>query len=122
MPARPLSAERAARVREMHAAGRGVAEIGAEYGAAETTAREWHKMLGLAPNRPPPKRDAFWTPERLELARALVAGQGVTTATARALGCSIQRVQSKADAESWPRRSLRRSAAACGTTDPCGAD
>lgn len=107
MPARPLSPERAARVREMHGAGRTVAEIAAEYGAADTTAREWHKQLGLTPNPPPARRDAFWTPERTDLARRLVAERGVTTATARDLGCSIQRVQNKADAEGWPRRHLR---------------
>lgn len=121
MPARPLSAERAARVREMHAAGRSVAEIGAEYGVAETTAREWHKQLGLTPNRPPPWQGAFWTRERLDLARKLVAEQGVTTATARALGCSIQRVQNKADAEGWPRRPLRGPSASR-TADRAGAD
>lgn len=121
MPARPLSPERAARVREMHRDGRSVAEIGAEYAAAVSTARDWHRQLKLKPNRPAPRPDAFWTPERMDLARKLVAEQGATTATARALGCSVQRVQAKADAEGWTRPVPRRAPASC-AADASGAD
>lgn len=108
MPARPLSPERAARVRRMHRDGASVAEIAAEYAAAVSTARDWHRQLKLKPNRPAPRPDAFWTPERLDLARKLVAERGATTETARALGCSVQRVQNKAETEGWPKRRLRR--------------
>lgn len=121
MPVRKVSPDRARRVRELHAAGRTVAEIAAEVGMSDTTVGDWHKLLGLAPNRAPTRHEAFWTPEKLEQGKRLAAEVGINTAAARALGIGVNGFTAKAEAEGWPRRVLRpRRDAAPQAPDPPG--
>lgn len=113
--ARPLTPERAARVRELHGLGRTTARIALEFGVGHTTAGGWLRALGLAPNPPPSRHEAFWTPERLDLGRRIAAEAGINTAGARRLGCSIQAFTAKAEAKGWPRRVLRARRADAGS-------
>ncbi len=106
MPVHLLPPERAARVRELHALRRTLAEIAAEFAVSRSTAGAWHKMLGLTANRPPTPHEAFWTPERVVLARRLAVETGINTAAARELGCSVNLFRAEADARGWPRRDL----------------
>lgn len=106
MPVHLLPPERAARVRELHALRRTLAEIAAEFGVSRSTAGAWHTMLRLTPNRAPAPRDAFWTPERVERAKRLAAETGINTVAARELGCSVNLFRAEADARGWPRRDL----------------
>lgn len=106
MAVRHLPPERATRVRELHAAGRTVPEIAAEFRLSASTVGAWHAMLGLTPHRAPTPHEAFWTPERVALARHLAAETGINTVAARELGCGLNLFRAKADAEGWPRRDL----------------